>query len=58
MKISRRPATVIGTKAATTPLTCKTGWEGAAIRMTVSQETWAKPKHFTSFLEGGKELQK
>ncbi len=31
-------------------------WEGAVIRMIVSQETWAKPKPFTIFLEGGKEV--
>jgi len=29
-------------------------WEGAATMMTVSQETWTKPKHFTTFFEGGR----
>jgi hypothetical protein len=31
--------------------------EGAVIRMNASQETWTKPKPFTTFLEGGKEAQ-
>jgi len=41
---SRRPATVIVTKAARMPLFASDGWEGTASRMNVSQETLAKPE--------------